>query len=98
MEAVFARSGLPERGTLVLRRPSLPATFPRLHRRHDSILLDHHALRHKLKKPLAFFASVGLSDCSRYLIGFFVFKLNDKFPLGTESILGHACILYEFVP
>src|ERR1700693_3318693 len=51
-----------------------------------------------LKKPLAFFASVDLSDCSRYLIGFFVFKLNDKFPLGTESILGHACILYEFVP
>lgn len=31
----------------MLRRPSLPATFPRLHRRHDSILLDHHALRHK---------------------------------------------------
>ena len=47
-----------------------------------------------LKEPLAFFASVGLSDCSRYLIGFFVLKFNDEFPLGTDSILGHACILY----
>ena len=26
--------------------------------------------------------------------GFFVLKLHDEFPLGTESILGHACILY----
>jgi len=48
----------------------------------------------KLKKSLAFFASVGLSDCSRYLVGFFVFKLNDEFPFSTESTLGHACILY----
>ena len=49
----------------------------------------------KLKKSLAFFAGVGLSDCSRYLVGFFVLKFNDEFPLSTESILGHACILYE---
>ena len=48
----------------------------------------------KLKKAFAFFASVGLSDCSRYLVGFFVLKLNDEFPLSTESILGHANILY----
>ena len=34
----------------------------------------------KLKKSLAFFASVGLSDCSRYLVGFFALKLNDEFP------------------
>src|ERR1700726_1394607 len=52
-----------------------------------------------LKKSLAFFASVGLSDRSRYLFGFFVlvFVFNDEFPLCTESILGHACILYESV-
>ena len=48
----------------------------------------------KLKKSLAFFASVGLSDGSRYLVGFFVLKLNDELPFSTESILGHACILY----
>jgi hypothetical protein len=48
----------------------------------------------KLKKSLAFSASVGLSDCSRYLVGFFVLKLNDELPFSTESILGHACILY----
>ena len=45
----------------------------------------------KLKKPLAFFASVGLSDCSRYLVGFFVLKLNDELPLSTESIPG-SCL------
>ena len=49
----------------------------------------------KLKKSLAFFASAGLSDCSRYLVGFFVLKLSDKFPFSTESILGNACILYK---
>ena len=48
----------------------------------------------KIKKSLAFFASVGLSDRSRYLVGFFVLKLNDEFPFSTESIPDHACILY----
>jgi hypothetical protein len=48
----------------------------------------------KLKKFLAFFASAGLSDGSRYLVGFFVPKLNDELPFSTERILGHACILY----
>jgi hypothetical protein len=48
-----------------------------------------------LKKSLTFFPNVGLSHCSRYLIGFFVLKLNDEFPFSTESILGHACILYS---
>jgi hypothetical protein len=38
-----------------------------------------------------------LPDCSRYFVGFFVLKLNDEFPLSTQSILGHACILYESV-
>jgi hypothetical protein len=35
----------------------------------------------ELKKAFAFFASVGLSDCSRYLVGFFVLKLNMNFHL-----------------
>ena len=48
----------------------------------------------KLKKSLAFSASVGLSDCSRISWGFFVLELNDELPFSTESILGHACILY----
>jgi hypothetical protein len=39
----------------------------------------------KLKKSLAFFASVGLSDCSRYLVGFFVPKLKNELPFGTEA-------------
>ena len=51
-------------------------------------------LHFKLKQSLAFFASVGLSDCSRYLVGFFVLKLNDEFPLRPESILSHTYILY----
>ena len=41
------------------------------------------------KQSLALFPSVGLSDRSRY------FKLNDELPLSTESILGHARILYD---
>jgi hypothetical protein len=40
----------------------------------------------KLKKSLAFFASAGLSDCSRYLVGFFVLKLNDELPFSRESV------------
>jgi len=51
-------------------------------------------LHFKLKNSLAFSASAGLSHCSRYLVGFFVLKLNDELPFSTESILGHACILY----
>ena len=47
------------------------------------------------KKSLALFQSVGLSDRSRYFVGFFVLKLNEELPLSTESILGHACILYD---
>jgi len=51
-----------------------------------------------LKEPFAFFASVGLSDRSRYFFGFFVLKFNDEFPFSTlKSILGHARILYAFV-
>jgi hypothetical protein len=49
------------------------------------------------KKSLALFPSVGLSDRSRYFVGFFVLKLNDELPLSTESILGHARILYDTV-
>ena len=54
-------------------------------------------LHFKLKQSLAFFASVGLSDCSRYLVGFFVLKLNDEFPLSTESILDHVKCIPETV-
>jgi len=50
-----------------------------------------------LKKSLAFFPSVGLSNCSRYLVGFFVLKLNDEFPLSTESILDHVKCIPETV-
>jgi hypothetical protein len=49
------------------------------------------------KKSLALFPSVGLSDRSRYFVGFFVLKLNDELPLSTENIPGHARILYETV-
>jgi hypothetical protein len=37
-----------------------------------------------LKKPLAFFAGVGLPDCSGYLVGFFVLKFNDELPLNED--------------
>jgi hypothetical protein len=46
-----------------------------------------------LEESLTFFAGVGLADCSRYLLGFFVFKFNDELPLGEDS-LGHVYGLY----
>jgi hypothetical protein len=49
------------------------------------------------KKSLALFPSAGLPDRSRYFVGFFILKLNDELPLRTESILGHARVLYDTV-
>ena len=40
------------------------------------------------KKSLDRFPSVGLSDRSRYFVGFFVLKLNDELPLSTGKGLG----------
>jgi hypothetical protein len=44
---------------------------------------------------LTFPSSICLSDRAGYFLRFFVLKLDDELPLGTNRTLAHACILYE---
>ena len=51
-----------------------------------------------LNNSLAFFASVGLSDCSRYLFGFFVLKLHENFHLVRRAswvMPAYCMVLYS---